>query len=120
MGFIIKYLGTDNIDLDFDKKKPIDDGKDANKDKPNGIDSDEYDFVNLIWDELKTYFDLYDKGSKGYLNLEELKLFAVEVLQENTQTEMDYVLWNLFRVDPNSDCSIEFLEFAPFILKHAS
>jgi len=37
------------------------------------------------------------------LTEEDLKRFVVEVLRENTQRELDYVFWNLFRVDPNKD-----------------
>jgi hypothetical protein len=33
------------------------------------------------------------------------------VLQETTQRELDYVFWNLFRVDSNSNKEVDFLEF---------
>lgn len=49
---------------------------------------------------------MYDKGSKQYLTSEELKAFVIEVLNENSERELDYVMWNLFRVDPNSDATI--------------
>lgn len=57
----------------------------------------------LIWGELKVYFDKYDEGSKGYLTVADLKRFIIEVLHESTQRELDYVFWNLFRIDPNKD-----------------
>ena len=61
-----------------------------------------------MWSELKVYFDRYDSGSKGYLSESDLKAFVMEVLLEKTQRELDYIFWNLFRVDPNTDCAIEF------------
>ena len=45
------------------------------------------------------YFDRYDQGSKGYLIESELKSFVIEILRESSQRELDYVFWNLFRVD---------------------
>lgn len=38
-----------------------------------------------MWDELKVYFDKYDKGSKGYIVESELKQFVIEVLRESSQ-----------------------------------
>jgi len=87
--------------------------------KPNDISDDEWGFITVIWDELKAYFDKYDSGSKGHLTEEDLRRFVIEVLNENTQRELDYIFWNIFRVDPNSDRKTEFHEFAPFILNHA-
>lgn len=46
-------------------------------------------------------------------------MLIVEVLREYSKRDLEYVFWNMFRVDPNSDRNIEFEEFAPFILKHA-
>lgn len=57
---------------------------------------------------MKKYFDKYDIGSKGYLNETELKAFVVEVLQETSQKELDYVFWNIFRVDPDGNKQVEF------------
>lgn len=54
------------------------------------------------------YFDKYDSGSKGYLNESDLRSFVVDVLHEKSKRELDYIFWNIFRVDPNSDCKIEF------------
>lgn len=65
-------------------------------------------FIELIWGELKKYFDKYDIGSKGYLNETELKAFVIEVLQETSQKELDYVFWNIFRVDPDGNKQVEF------------
>jgi hypothetical protein len=57
---------------------------------------------------LKVYFDRYDEGSKGYHTELNLKNFVVDVLHENTQRELDYIFWNLFRIDPNKDRKTEF------------
>ena len=59
-------------------------------------------------EDFKKYFDKYDKGSKGYLNEAEIKAFVIEVLQETSQKELDYVFWNIFRVDPDGNKQIEF------------
>lgn len=39
----------------------------------------------------------------------------IEVLNETTQRELDYIFWNKFRIDPNGDKSIEFFEFVRFL-----
>lgn len=75
--------------------------------------------MNAIWDELKVYFDKYDQGKKTFLNEAELRAFVIEVLNETTERELNYVFWNLFRVDSNSNKEVDFPEFAPFILNHA-
>jgi Ca2+-binding EF-hand superfamily protein len=100
--FIKKYLGNN---IDFVKIKapaPAD---------PNGISEEELNFVSAIWDELKVYFDKYDTGKKSFLNQEELKAFVVEVLNESSERELNYIFWNLFRVDSNSNKEVDFLEF---------
>lgn len=56
-----------------------------------------------IWDELKVYFDKYDQGKKGFLNEGELRSFVIEVLNETTERELNYVFWNLFRVDSDAN-----------------
>jgi Ca2+-binding EF-hand superfamily protein len=65
--------------------------------------------VQAIWDELKRYFDKYDNGKKGYLAEGELRAFVMEVLQETTERELNYVFWNLFRVDSDSNKEVDFL-----------
>jgi hypothetical protein len=78
-------------------------------------------FVQAIWDELKVYFDRYDTGKKGYLKESELRGFVIEVLQETTERELNYVFWNLFRVDTDSNKEVDFLEFVQFPLyRHPS
>lgn len=72
--FIKKYLGN-GIDLSSSKYSA----------DSNGISQEELKFVQAIWDELKTYFDRYDKGAKGHLVECEIKAFVVEVLQETTE-----------------------------------
>jgi hypothetical protein len=42
---------------------------------------------------------------------EDMKRFVVEVLHETSQKELDYIFWNFFRVDPNTDKKTEFNEF---------
>ena len=72
--FIKKYLGN-GIDLSSSKYSA----------DISGVSEEELKFVQAIWDELKTYFDRYDKGAKGHLAECELKAFVVEVLQETTE-----------------------------------
>jgi len=101
LNFIKKHLGN-GIDLDSSRFKV---------EAPSDVPAEELAFVNAIWDELKVYFDKYDTGAKGFLLEAELKAFVIEVLQETTQRELDYVFWNLFRVDSNSNKEVDFLEF---------
>lgn len=98
VNFIRKYLGN-GIDLSSSKYSA----------DLNGVSEEELKFVQAIWDELKTYFDRYDKGAKGHLAEPELKAFVVEVLQETTERELNYVFWNLFRVDVDSNKEVEFV-----------
>jgi len=69
-----------------------------------------------MWDELKAYFDKYDKGAKTFLREDELKAFVIEVLHETSQRELDYVFWNLFRVDNNANKEVDFTEFVIFVI----
>ena len=111
LAFIIKYLGI-GLDMYKEEPKPVEPVNDKpSTDKPAEITEDEWGFISEIWDELKIYFDKYDSGSKGYLNTEDLRRFVIEVLHENIQRELDYIFWNLFRVDPNTDRKFEFNEF---------
>lgn len=98
VNFVRKYLGN-GIDLSSSKYSA----------DLNGVSEEELKFVQAIWDELKVYFDRYDKGAKGHLAEAELKAFVVEVLQETTERELNYVFWNLFRVDVDSNKEVEFL-----------
>jgi hypothetical protein len=42
------------------------------------------------------------------LNEAEVKAFVMEVLHETSQRELDYVFWNIFRVDPDGNRQVEF------------
>lgn len=101
--FIKKYLGLGLQPEIEPEPVPVAETNSANDGKPGDISEDEWGFIQAIWGELKAYFDKYDTGSKGHLNEEDLRRFVIEVLNENTQRELDYVFWNIFRVDPNSD-----------------
>jgi hypothetical protein len=105
MSFIRKYLGR-GLTITDDSPKKI-----SNTPKPSnvpGVSAEELAFIEAIWGELKKYFDQYDIGNKGHLIESEIKAFVVEVLHETSQKELDYVFWNIFRVDPNGDRKIEF------------
>jgi Ca2+-binding EF-hand superfamily protein len=104
--FIKKYLGNG---IDFWKKPEV-------KPAPGDVSEEEFAFVGAIWDELKVYFDKYDQGKKGFLNEAELKAFVIEVLNETTERELNYVFWNLFRVDSNANKEVDFQEFVQFLL----
>jgi Ca2+-binding EF-hand superfamily protein len=105
MNFIRQYLGRGLIIVDESPKKIKDQPKPSSV---PGVSSEELAFIELIWTELKKYFEKYDIGSKGYLNETEIKAFVIEVLQETSQKELDYVFWNIFRVDPDGNRQIEF------------
>ena len=65
--------------------------------------------MQAIWDELKKYFDRYDSGKKGHLKENELREFVIEILQETSERELNYVFWNLFRVDKDSNKELDFV-----------
>ena len=106
--FIKKYLG-----MGLEEEEPP---KVVDPAKPANVSDEEWDFINMIWDELKAYFDKYDTGKKGFLNKEDLQRFVEEVLNERSESELNYIFWNISRFDPNKDCEIEFNEFVNFIL----
>ena len=105
MAFVRKYLGGRICNEDF--KDPLEDDKSGTEDA----------FYGSIWSELRQIYGHYTKTK--FLNADELKLLVNEVLKEYKKSDMEYIFWNMFRVDPNKDANIEFEEFAPFILKHA-
>lgn len=98
--FIQKYLGNG---LDLSSSRYSSD--------LTGVSEKELAFVQAIWDELKAYFVRYDTGKKGHLKESELRGFVIEVLQETTERELNYVFWNLSRVDTDSNKEVDFLEF---------
>jgi Ca2+-binding EF-hand superfamily protein len=102
--FIREYLGRGLEIVD----KPIKQEQLKPEPAVEGVSEVEVKFVELIWGELKKYFDNYDQGHKGYLQESELKSFAVEVLNESSQRELDYIFWNLFRVDGNYNKEVDF------------
>lgn len=105
INFIRQYLGRGLAIIDEPPKKII------NQPKPSsvpGVSAEEMAFIEAIWGELKRYFDRYDIGSKGYLTEAEVKAFVIEVLQETSQRELDYIFWNIFRVDPDGNRQVQF------------
>lgn len=105
MDFIRKYLGRGLAIIDDTPKKIM------NVPKPSsvpGVSSEEMDFIDKIWAELKEYFDKYDIGLKTFLNEQEVKAFVMEVLNETSQRELDYVFWNIFRIDPDGNREVQF------------
>lgn len=74
INFIRQYLGRGLNVVDENPKKIKDQPKPSTV---PGVSAEELAFIELIWGELKKYFDKYDIGSKGYLNETELKAFVV-------------------------------------------
>lgn len=105
MNFIRKYLGRGVIAIEEAPKKIMNEPKPS---KVPGVSAEEMAFIEAIWAELKVYFDKYDKGSKTFLNEAEVKAFVMEVLLETSQKELDYVFWNIFRVDPDGNKEVQF------------
>ena len=96
--FIKKYLGN-NIELTIKKEAPA---------NPEGVSQKELDFVQLIWDELRAYFDKYDTDHNNWLTEEEFKEFVKDVLAETSAADVNYIFWNIFRIDVDSNKKIEF------------
>lgn len=96
MAFIRKYLGGRIANDDF--VDPLADR-----------DPTEEGLYGDIWSELRQIYHHYTKGK--CMNAEELKVLVNEVLKEYKQSDMQYIFWNIFRVDPNKDKQIEFEEF---------
>jgi Ca2+-binding EF-hand superfamily protein len=101
IAFIRRYLGGHTGDLEGGWWLP---------DPPVGDSAAEEEaFYGEIWSELRALYKHYVKGE--FLTEQELELLVVQVLNESNKRDLEYVFWNMFRVDPNSDKKIEFEEF---------
>lgn len=69
------------------------------------------DFYGRIWNELRELFNHYLKGGEKTLGRTEVKLLIADVLKEHSQSELDYVFWNYFRLDKDGNDEVEFEEF---------
>ena len=88
----------------------ITNGNDNNNDK-TGDEKQANDFYSRVWNELRELFNHYLKGGAKTLGRNEVKLLIADVLREQSQSEIDYVFWNYFRLDKDGNDSVEFEEF---------
>lgn len=63
-----------------------------------------------VWQRLRTIFNGYTNGAEC-IGQEQLARLVQEVLREDTQRELDYVMLNLNRIDTDANGSIDFHEF---------
>lgn len=69
-----------------------------------------------IWAKLKERFANYTTG-EGEMSSGDLDKFIVDVLEESTRAERDYVLKNLFKVDVDNSGKVSFVELGNFLFK---
>jgi Ca2+-binding EF-hand superfamily protein len=63
-----------------------------------------------IWGKLQEIFMKYTGGKTSIVSTQ-IESIVREVLKETDQTEVDYVVKNLFRLDSDGSGSIDFTEF---------
>lgn len=63
-----------------------------------------------IWGKLHEIFQKYTGGKTSIVS-SQIEAIVREVLQETEQTEVDYVVKNLFRLDSDGSGAIDFSEF---------
>lgn len=64
--------------------------------------------VTQLYTDLKAIFDKYDANNDEELDDKELQNLLRGVLKMNTQHELDYIFWNMFRIDKKGKGSVEF------------
>lgn len=64
--------------------------------------------VTQLYTDLKLIFDKYDHNNDEALDDKELEGLLRGVLKENSQQELDYIFWNMFRIDKKGKGAIEF------------
>lgn len=61
-----------------------------------------------LWDKLKVVFDKY-AGASESIPTSEVETIVRDVLGETTPQEIEYVIKNMFRVDPDGSGTVDFL-----------
>lgn len=75
--------------------------------------------VTQLYTDLKGIFDKYDMDHNEELDDSEFEALLRGLLKENSQQELDYIFWNMFRVDKKGKGTVEFEDFvAVFLLRH--
>lgn len=67
--------------------------------------------VTQLYTDLKLIFDKYDIDRNEELDDAEFEALLRGLLKENSQQELDYIFWNMFRVDRKGKGSVEFEDF---------
>lgn len=69
-----------------------------------------------LWSKLKVVFSNYIKGNDE-IDIQSVEQIVVEVLHEESQNEIDYVMKNIFRLDVDGSGSVSFTELGNFLFK---
>ena len=69
-----------------------------------------------IWDSLKVQFSKF-QNKEGELSCDDVDAFVVDVLHEESRSERDYVIKNLFRLDVDNSGAVSFNELGNFLFK---
>lgn len=73
-------------------------------------------FRRLLWGELLRIYNKYDADGNGDMDTREFSLLLKELLEETSQSSLDYVFKNAFRMDINGDTKFIFDEFVKTIV----
>lgn len=69
-----------------------------------------------LWGKLRTIYNNFSKGSEE-IKIQAVEQFVVDVLKEDNQNELDYVMKNIFRLDADGSGTVSFLELGNFLFK---
>lgn len=69
-----------------------------------------------LWSKLKVVFANYIKGDDE-IDIKTVESIIVDVLHEESQNEIDYVMKNIFRLDVDGSGSVSFVELGNFLFK---
>lgn len=71
---------------------------------------------DTLWGKLREVFGKY-MDANDEINIKTVEEIVVDVLKEESQNEIDYVMKNIFRIDVDNSGTVSFTELGNFLFK---